>query len=506
MSIFNLFKYKEEAYKKEIAELKKCMENLKQEKAIIDAELTQKRRELDSIKIKMEEYQYYCDKYETKAKEVEKTILLNTEEIKCLPSSRMIYDLCSDKDKRHLIALDDGDMLILKLYNSLSKKNYELNSQNEETIKLLELNQKKLEELKTDIDGYLKTYYSEMRSKVVHDLYQRATSCEYEALRSLRENVENESLSILKWQLKTEKHIYDTENLTSSYILDKLCDEFLQLNITKLVKEMKYSDWNTIETKIAIVFETIESSLLHTGHRINKNILKYLYRYMEAKYLVIQKQEIQKEKEREEREAQKEYDRAIKKALKDEEKALETLERKKRELAEEKTQAKISKLLEQIKGLEKALTDAKALRERAMSMAQQTKSGYIYIISNIGSFGKDVYKIGMTRRLDPMERVLELSNASVPFPFDVHAFIYCEDAPSLEAELHKVFDDKKINSINYRKEYFHVSLDEIKSVLKTKGIEADFIDEPDAFQYRESLIKQKNMSLAWIDMNRVLND
>ena len=129
-----------------------------------------------------------------------------------------------------------------------------------------------------------------------------------------------------------------------------------------------------------------------------------------------------------------------------------------------------------------------------MSMAQQTKIGYVYVISNIGSFGKDVYKIGMTRRLDPMERVLELSNASVPFPFDVHTFIYSEDAPALEADLHRIFDSKKVNSINYRKEYFHVTLDEIKSVLKEKGVDAKFVDEPDAFQYRESMMKEQQQT------------
>lgn len=126
-----------------------------------------------------------------------------------------------------------------------------------------------------------------------------------------------------------------------------------------------------------------------------------------------------------------------------------------------------------------------------MSMAQQTKIGYVYVISNIGSFGKDIYKIGMTRRLDPMERVLELSNASVPFPFDVHTFIYSEDAPALEADLHRRFDAKKVNSINYRKEYFHVTLDEIKAALEENGVDAQFVDEPDAFQYRESLVNQK---------------
>ena len=252
---------------------------------------------------------------------------------------------------------------------------------------------------------------------------------------------------------------------------------------------MKYSDWETIKMKVSTLISNIDHLLMsYTDTHFDDDYLKSVYNYIEAKYLVVQKQE----EEREEREAQREYERAIKKALKDEEKAQEALEQKKREIAEAQTQEKIQKLQEQIQGLEKALVEARELRERAMSMAQQTKIGYVYVISNIGSFGKDVYKIGMTRRLDPMERVLELSNASVPFPFDVHTFIYSEDAPSLEADLHRRFDAKKVNSINYRKEYFHVTLDEIKAALKEKGVDAQFVDEPDAFQYRESRLKNRN--------------
>ena len=259
---------------------------------------------------------------------------------------------------------------------------------------------------------------------------------------------------------------------------------------------MKNSDWDTIKVKIGSLVNILELRMLGTGFRIDPSYGKNLLNYMEAKYLYIQKQQIEREKEREEREAQREYERAIKKALKDEEKAQEALEKKKREMAEAQTQEKIQKLQEQIKGLENALVEARELRERAMSMAQQTKIGYVYVISNIGSFGKDVYKIGMTRRLDPMERIMELSNASVPFPFDVHTFIYSEDAPALEADLHRRFDAKKVNSINYRKEYFHVTLDEIKAALKENGVDANFIDEPDAFQYRESSMRNHDDILS----------
>lgn len=115
------------------------------------------------------------------------------------------------------------------------------------------------------------------------------------------------------------------------------------------------------------------------------------------------------------------------------------------------------------------------------------RAGYVYIISNIGSFGENVYKIGMTRRLDPQERVDELGDASVPFNFDVHAMIFSDDAPALEAALHRAFEDRKLNMVNQRREFFNVTLDEIKEVVrKNFDKTVEFYDVPDAEQYRIS--------------------
>lgn len=115
------------------------------------------------------------------------------------------------------------------------------------------------------------------------------------------------------------------------------------------------------------------------------------------------------------------------------------------------------------------------------------KAGYVYIISNIGSFGENVYKIGMTRRLDPMERVDELGDASVPFKFDVHAMIFSDDAPKLEAALHHAFSNKKVNMVNTRREFFNVSIEEIEEVVKKNYDKTvDFIKIPQAEQYRET--------------------
>lgn len=366
--------------------------------------------------------------------------------------------------------------------------------------------EKDIEQAKSDLDSYIKEHRNEIRNELIHELYQRTSQCESSMLRHLTSHVENADVEAIREELKYHNHIIKKGLLVRSdedYSLVKyplnpiynMIEDFIQLNISDIVKEMKFSDWETIKMKASTVISNVQSILLgYTQVSFDSDYLNSVYNYLEAKYIAIQKQKLEREKEREEREAQREYERAIKKALKDEEKAQEALEQKKREIAEAQTQEKIQKLQEQIQGLEKALVEARELRERAMSMAQQTKIGYVYVISNIGSFGKDVYKIGMTRRLDPMERVLELSNASVPFPFDVHTFIYSEDAPALEADLHRIFDSKKVNSINYRKEYFHVTLDEIKSVLKEKGVDAKFVDEPDAFQYRESMMKEQQQT------------
>ena len=123
--------------------------------------------------------------------------------------------------------------------------------------------------------------------------------------------------------------------------------------------------------------------------------------------------------------------------------------------------------------------------------AANQRAGYVYIISNVGAFGENVFKIGMTRRLDPQERVDELGDASVPFNFDVHAMIFCDDAPKLEAALHNAFADRKVNYVNQKREFFRVTLDEIKEVVRQNYDKTvEFVDVAPAEQYRESLRMQ----------------
>ncbi len=192
-----------------------------------------------------------------------------------------------------------------------------------------------------------------------------------------------------------------------------------------------------------------------------------------------------KERMREEEKARREQEKAIKDAAKQEETLRAAMEKARAEIAaataeeKEKHEAKLAEL-------EAKLAEAEAKGRRAQSMAELTKSGHVYIISNIGSFGEDVLKIGMTRRLEPMDRVRELGDASVPFPFDVHALIYCEDAPKLENALHRQFNENRLNKVNYRKEFFKVGIAAIRGMLESMNIKATFTLKAEALEYRES--------------------
>jgi hypothetical protein len=143
----------------------------------------------------------------------------------------------------------------------------------------------------------------------------------------------------------------------------------------------------------------------------------------------------------------------------------------------------------EVNRFEAKLDEARQRKERAIARAQITRSGFVYVISNIGSFGDRVFKIGMTRRMEPMDRIYELSGASVPFPYDLHAMLYSDDAPGLEHELHSLFSDRRLNRVNARREFFNdVALDEIEAFVRSKGLSAQFLRLPEAREYRQTLV------------------
>jgi hypothetical protein len=155
--------------------------------------------------------------------------------------------------------------------------------------------------------------------------------------------------------------------------------------------------------------------------------------------------------------------------------------------------------------MERLLAEAHTNKERAIARAQMTRSGHVYVISNIGSFGEHVYKIGMTRRLDPLERIRELGDASVPFEFDVHAVIYAEDAPGLEADLHRTFDHRRVNLVNSRKEFFHVDIQEIEREVRKRHADILLTRIARAEEYRKSaaiLVERGESPRGWGSYDR----
>lgn len=213
---------------------------------------------------------------------------------------------------------------------------------------------------------------------------------------------------------------------------------------------------------------------------------RLVYEYKLKKGEKDEEQRLIREQMREEQKALREYEKAVAEAEKEERIYRDLLEkaREKLQAAHEDEKGEFeSKILV----LEAQLKEAEAKEERAKSMAEQTRRGHVYVISNIGSFGDEVYKIGLTRRLEPLDRVRELGDASVPFLFDVHAIIFSEDAPALEAALHQRFNHARVNAVNRRKEFFRVSLEEIRAAtLELAGDEIDFQTTAVAEEYYES--------------------
>lgn len=294
-------------------------------------------------------------------------------------------------------------------------------------------------------------------------------------------------LGATNWQVngstaKGKKMLSDMQKLLLR-AFNSECDE--------LVSKVKYTNFDASLNKIRKSAEAISK----LGSTMNISISqKYLNLKIKELRLAFEYQQ----KKREEKEAQK----AARAEMREAARLQKEIEAQRKKIEKEQThyQTAYEKLLKQLEEdpdnsdllakkseLENQLNDIdRAIKDIDYREANQ-RAGYVYIISNIGAFGENVYKIGMTRRLDPQDRVDELGDASVPFNFDVHAMIFSDDAPALEAALHKAFEDRKLNMVNTRREFFNVTLDEIKEVVKKNFDKTvEFIDVPDAEQFRVS--------------------
>ena len=261
-----------------------------------------------------------------------------------------------------------------------------------------------------------------------------------------------------------------------------------------VIEHVKYNNFEASQKRIRSSCESISK----LGQIMSIAVSPY---YLSSKMEELQLAFEYRQKKQQEKEEQKE----LRAKMREEARLQKEIEEERRKVEKEQTHylnalAKLNRQIEAASEEEKAALQEKrqeleshiASLEEAMKQIDyreaNQRAGYVYIISNIGSFGENVYKIGMTRRLDPMERVDELGDASVPFDFDVHAMIFSDDAPKLEAALHRAFENRKLNMINTRREFFNVTLDEIKEVVRQNYDKtAEFVEIPEAEQFRISL-------------------
>ena len=228
---------------------------------------------------------------------------------------------------------------------------------------------------------------------------------------------------------------------------------------------------------------------------LQKFIARLEYHYIEAvkiEYEFYVKQERAREEQRALRE-QMRQEAEERKMLEQQKKQIEAEESKYQkeisrieEMLRAANEQEMAALREQLAKVQSQLSSVSEKKDEIIRL-QNGKAGTIYVISNIGSFGENVFKIGMTRRLEPMDRVRELGDASVPFPFDVHCFIFSEDAVSLETAMHHELNSRRVNKVNLRKEFFNISIDEIQNLVERIDPSAAFNRTAAAEQYRQSL-------------------
>ena len=270
------------------------------------------------------------------------------------------------------------------------------------------------------------------------------------------------------------------------------------------IAKVKPTNFQTMENRIQKAFDAINKMGEMQSCRISEayKLLRMDELRLEHEHsLKVQAEREQqraiKEEMRQQAIAEKELERAQQEAER-EERQYEAALAKAKEDFEKASATKQEEMRARLAELEQMVAEAHANKERAISRAQQTRSGHVYVISNIGSFGMNVYKIGMTRRLDPMDRIWELSDASVPFDFDVHAIIYTDDAPSLETELHQRFANKRVNVVNQKKEFFHVTIDEITAIVRERfgDIELTLAAEAVEFRQSDAFYRENGRSMA----------
>lgn len=409
----------------------------------------------------------------------------------------LIKQINSEKETLKNIQNQNESLLSEIKKNDAKLKEYNLNEEQVKQTKA-ELQQLKVQVIETN-DEILNQSFGFYEPR-----YDFENSEEYqEKLKVIRQKQKD--------MAKSKDAVDYSENITLDGSLQKgkaLTNDNIRLAIRAFnsecdsaIAKVKFNNVASCEKRINAAFKAINKANVRNAVQIKDKYraLKYdelylAYEYEQKKEEEKQEQRELKERMREEAKVQREIEREKQKIEKEQQHFANELNRLKEEVAAADEDSKLS-LLSKIEEIKNDIDALEKDKEDVFNREQNTRAGYVYIISNIGSFGDDVYKIGLTRRLDPTERVRELGDASVPFPFDIHATIFSDDAPTLETALHRTFDDRRLNKVNNRKEFFHVSLGEIKAVVeKNHNKTVEYTKLAEAQEYRQSLAIYKKES------------
>lgn len=434
----------------------------------IDEELNDKEGELANIDNKLREME------EEKEKEID--IKLKEKENQLVNIDVILEEKAKEKEKEINEELKDKKGELANLDNALKEKKKGLVLVNDE----LEMQEVGLYEPKYDfLTAVLyKEKWNEIRKKQKDFIKnKRAAICETE------------------WTVNNSKQ--QGKALTNANIKQILKNFNLECEIA--ISKVKRSNRENSIKRIKRAFDTLNKLNERNAVKVTPGYLDLKLQELDIAFeYELKKQEEKeqlreaREQEREERKIQKQLD-AEEKKINEQKKSLETdIDKVGAELRESKSDKEKEKLQLRIRELELALAKSNEDIEQITDKRKRTGAGYVYILSNVGSFGENVYKIGVTRRDEPQDRVRELSNASVPFKFDTHVFIFSKEAFELEKELHNRFDSKRVNKVNNRKEFFNITSDDVKKIVEeNKESVYSFNDEPEAQEYYDTLKIEK---------------
>jgi len=296
---------------------------------------------------------------------------------------------------------------------------------------------------------------------------------------SLKVDLSNLAISLRKYRLDTTAQEQAQAEIVQR--VEELASRYLKENVKWISGSLTPNNFSASKKRLLDVIERCRG----IGFQVSADEEQSLVNDLQAEF----EKAVRAAFEREEQARIKAQIREEQKLEREVQRELDRIERERAiiEAALEKALAEATDIHSaEIESLRERLAEADA-NKRAISQAQLTKAGFVYVISNIGSFGEGVYKIGMTRRLKPEDRVRELSSASVPFPFDIHMMISCDNAPALENALHKSMYKQQLNKTNPRKEFFRTDIASIVSVVEKNHGEVEYIADAEALEYRQSL-------------------